>query len=76
MWGMGYKQKQIDYLRDYEIVITFEDHLQDAGFGSWLLEAVSLEPVLNCKVIIKALDSAVCGVVGRQDYLNEKFGLG
>lgn len=77
MWGMAYKKQQVNYLKNYKIVTTFEDHLLDAGFGSWMLEAAaSMGPCMPCQVNIKALDAGVCGVVGKQSYLNQNYGLG
>ena len=36
------KAKQIEMLRQYVQVVTIEDHLQDLGFGSWMLEAATM----------------------------------
>ena len=60
-------------------IITIEDHLQDGGFGSWMLEANSLldkesNPIkANVKTI--ALSSKVCGTVGSQSTLNKMGGI-
>lgn len=73
LWSMANKQQQIARLREYDEVITVEDHLIDGGFGSWLLEAQSLDSSLSCSIHPIALNSEVCGTVGSQVELN-RFG--
>jgi transketolase len=51
-------------------VVTIEDHLQDGGFGSWLLEARASDPTLGCVVYPIALRAEVCGTVGSQKTLH------
>lgn len=75
LWSMAAKASQAQQLYAYEDVITIEDHLQDGGFGSWLLESVAGVDNLIGKVRIKALNSNVCGMVGRQETLTKKCGL-
>lgn len=76
LWGMGSKAGQADAVRRWEQVVTVEDHLADGGFGSWLREAVSAaDPALNTRIATRALDAAVCGLVGRQETLNRLGGL-
>lgn len=75
LWGMQAKALQTEQIRKYTRVITVEDHLTDAGFGSWFLEAVSSEPQLLSRVRIKALDASVCGMVGKQSTLHAACGL-
>ncbi|MBE7565746.1 transketolase family protein [Acidithiobacillus sp. HP-11] len=75
LWGMKSKALQTEQLLKFTQVITVEDHLMDAGFGSWLMEAVSSEPQLLSRVEIKALDASVCGMVGKQSTLNAACGL-
>ena len=75
IWSMKDKIKQIETLRKFVDVITIEDHLQDGGFGSWLLEAKSMDDSLKCRLKIKALNPDVCGTVGSQATLNRLGGL-
>lgn len=75
LWGMKSKSLQLDQIRKCDEVITVEDHLLDGGFGSWLLESSIVEPALLQKVTVKALDTSVCGLVGKQEVLNLKGGL-
>lgn len=70
LWGMSTKSVQSEQVSRFQQVTTIEDHLQDAGFGSWMLEALINEPrMLDC-LRIRALQSSVCGMVGRQKVLN------
>lgn len=75
LWSMKTKSTQAAQVEDFSSVITVEDHLMDAGFGSWLLEATSIRPDLLARIKIKALDSKVCGMVGKQSTLNAEGGL-
>ncbi len=73
LWSMMSKAAQIDQLRTFENVVTLEDHLLDGGFGSWLLEANSIDRTLSSRLQPIALQPNVCGTVGSQSMLN-KFG--
>lgn len=75
LWSMKTKDAQAQQVEDFAAVVTVEDHLMDAGFGSWLLEATSICPDLLARIKIKALDSKVCGMVGKQSTLNAEGGL-
>lgn len=75
LWSMADKAAQIEPLRDFEEVVTLEDHLQDGGFGSWLLEAKVHDTSLSCIVRPVSLSSEVCGTVGSQATLNRLGGL-
>jgi transketolase len=75
LWNMKTKQEQVSQVSDFEQTITVEDHLLDGGFGSWMLEALSLRPELLTRIRIKALDSRVCGMVGKQSILDAMGGL-
>lgn len=75
LWSMKAKENQVQQVEDFATVVTVEDHLMDAGFGSWLLEASSIRPDLLAKIKIKALDAKVCGMVGKQATLNAEGGL-
>jgi len=75
LWSMKTKGAQALQVENVSTVVTVEDHLTDAGFGSWLLEAVSIRPDLLSRIKIKSLDSSVCGMVGKQSTLNACAGL-
>lgn len=75
LWGMKYKNLQAENFKKCKDLTTYEDHLVDGGFGSWMLEAVHSSG-LDCSILeIKALDSKVCGMVGTQKVLWKKNGL-
>jgi len=69
LWGMKHKDFQLGYLSRYDSVITIEDHLLDAGFGSWMLESLSKQPNERSKIRSFGLSLDVCGMVGKQDTL-------
>jgi transketolase len=75
LWSMAEKQAQCEFLRNRVEVLTIEDHLQDGGFGSWLLEARAADDTLNCILRPIALNSEVCGTVGSQVTLNRLGGI-
>jgi transketolase len=75
LWGMKYKDLQPQNFKNCKDVTTYEDHLKDGGFGSWLLEAFHADGLDCSSLKIKALDSSVCGMVGSQKALWEKCGL-
>jgi transketolase len=75
LWGMDLKEMQVELIQKHSRIITVEDHLMDAGFGSWLLEAASINHDMAAKIKIKALDPRVCGLVGKQAILNAAGGL-
>ncbi|KMN35839.1 transketolase, C-terminal subunit [Chromobacterium sp. LK1] len=75
LWSMADKATQLEPLRAYTEIMTLEDHLQDGGFGSWLLEAKALQPDISCVVRPVALTPDVCGTVGSQATLNRLGGL-
>lgn len=79
LWSMSAKRNQADMLTRMRQVVTLEDHLQDGGFGSWLLEARALlenegrDPLPRIRQL--ALSPEVCGTVGSQAMLNRLGGL-
>lgn len=75
LWGMKYKSLQSSQVAKLSSVITLEDHLEDGGFGSWMLESLSNHRDLRNKIENKALNSIVCGSVATQKELNELGGL-
>lgn len=75
LWSMSTKQDQVSYLKSKSEIVTIEDHLQDGGFGSWLLEANSNIENSNSKINTISLSADVCGTVGSQSTLNKMGGL-
>lgn len=75
LWGMHEKTLQPSYVNKFERVVTIEEHLLDAGFGTWMMESLLQSPDLITRLKIKALDSKVCGMVGSQKTLNYEGGL-
>ncbi len=75
LWSMAVKPGQAAQVQAWDEVVTVEDHLQDGGFGSWMLEALCREQDLMRRIRLKALSPEVCGMVGRQEALNEAGGL-
>lgn len=75
LWGMKAKSHQASMLPPWSEVVTLEDHLTEAGFGSWLMESTPPHAGLRERLRSVALDSCVCGTVGTQDTLNKLGGL-
>jgi transketolase len=75
LWGMAWKPLQARQMRHLAEVVTFEDHLADGGFGSWLFESVSAEAGLTARLRTVSLSPEVCGMVASQAVLNAAGGL-
>jgi transketolase len=75
LWSMADKAAQAAALEAHDEVVTVEDHLQDGGFGSWLLEANAMAVGVNCRIRPVALSPEVCGTVGSQATLNRVGGI-
>ena len=75
LWGMAHKASQADQLKAFKELVTFEDHLHDGGFGSWLMESIPQGLNAREKIQVKALSSLVCGTVGSQKTLASIGGL-
>jgi transketolase len=75
LWSMADKLAQVTTLQEYDEIVTVEDHLQDGGFGSWMLEARNLLKNSKVDLTTVALNSDVCGMVGSQQILHELGGL-
>lgn len=73
IWGMNENFNIDKQLSKYSRIITIEDHLKDAGFGSWVLEG--LQPSSREKLRNVGLSSEVCGMVGSQSLLNSMGGI-
>lgn len=75
LWGMAWKSGQVNQVKKWRHIITVEDHLADAGFGSWLRESLEKEPILMGLISTYSLDSNICGMVGKQETLMAFGGL-
>jgi transketolase len=75
LWSMASKSLQAEQVSQWDCLTTIEDHLIDAGFGSWMLESLQAKRELLQKVRLYALDPKVCGLVGTQSSLNSLGGL-
>ena len=75
LWGMKYKALQAPQVSKSSRIITLEDHLEDGGFGSWLLESLSNQKELRNRIEIKAINKKVLSVVASQAVLNRLGGL-
>ena len=73
IWGAKFKYLQQDQINNYQEIITVEDHLLDAGFGSWLRESVTI-PEAHIKIKNRALNLNVIGRVGSEEYLLKQGG--
>ena len=72
IWGINLKIDNV-ILENYEQIIIVEDHLKDAGFGSWILE--NADKHIRERLDILGLNPSVCGMVGSQSWLNSVGGL-
>jgi transketolase len=72
LWGMKYKEIQIQQAKKCKKIIILEDHLQDGGFGSWFNEALGNS---NLKIKIEHLyfKSSIIGQVGSSNFLSNKY---
>lgn len=73
MWGQNYKKTQAKMFKKFKHIITIEDHLLDAGFGSWIREAAGNN--FNLKIDNLGFNNKYISKVGNQEYLNKKSGL-
>lgn len=74
LWGMKTKHLQAEQLAAWQEVCTVEDHIVDAGFGSWLQE-VRFQADIETRLELRALNDNVFGQVGSQEVLSSIGGL-
>jgi len=74
IWGYKYKSIQQDQINLFDTIVTVEDHLLDAGFGSWIRESIT-NIVSHQKITHMALSQNVIGKVGTEKYLLSQGGL-
>ena len=75
LWGMRNKVQQVQNVSCWKEVITYEDHLLDGGFSSWMLESLAENKSELVKITPRSLNAKVCGAVGAQNTLNRIGGL-
>ena len=71
IWGPKYSEIQIRNQKSFDKIITLEDHLCSAGFGSWIVENIQPNKLRN-KISSIYINDSVIGMVGNEDYLIEK----
>lgn len=74
LWSMASKVDQPAQLARHQAVTTFEDHLADGGFGSWLMESVAGTETA-ARILPIALSPEICDHVASQAALNRLGGL-
>jgi len=74
LWSMATKGRQREQLALHRNVTTFEDHLADGGFGSWLSESVAGTDAA-ARIRPVALSANICEEVASQAALNRMGGL-
>jgi transketolase len=68
LWGMKSKKNQFNYIKKYKKITVIEDHFQDGGFQSWLMEALN-NKFSKTTIISKSISSKIVGRVGSAEYL-------
>ena len=75
LWGMQSKNMQAMNIEPFKFISTFEDHLVDGGFGSWLLESLQNNREYRSKIKINGLSESLTEMVGSESYLCQMSGL-
>jgi transketolase len=73
--GMACKSYQADQVRVFKNIVTVENHLEDGGMGSWLLESLPPNQGLRDRITLRALDASLRGTVGSEEALHRVGGL-
>ena len=68
LWGRPALSQFIEEIKDFETIITVEDHVLEGGFGSYVMEAISFSGQRS-RVMPVALDSDVVGKVAQEKTL-------
>jgi transketolase len=67
LWGLSYKNKLNDELNKYKNIYVYEDHIQDCGFYSWIVENV--EKKIN--IISKSISSEIIGLTATKETMQK-----
>jgi transketolase len=73
IWGAQLKHTQQLQIDQFEKIVTVEDHLLDAGFGSWLRESIT-NVESHLKLTTLGLNQNVIGKVGSEEFLLKQGG--
>jgi transketolase len=65
LWGRPALSQFIEEIKEFQTIITVEDHVLEGGFGSYVMEAISFSG-LSSRVMPVALDSDVVGKVAQE----------
>jgi len=69
-WGIKYEKELVILLKKYKKVITIEDHLKTAGFGSYISEIIVFN-ALKIEIEIMGYEKDVVGMVGDEDNIRK-----
>jgi transketolase len=69
LWGMRYKSMISEMVGGFERVHILEDHFQDGGFGSWVVEGLMSQPELVQRISANHLSRDVYDIVAKSDTL-------
>ena len=73
IWGKKTKEITYKYIKNFDEIVTVEDHFYDGGFGSWVSECIQLGKK-KIKLKAKHIDIKVLTDVGSKEYLMKKYG--
>ena len=65
----------LECAREYDTIITVEEHNLSGGFGSAVAEVLSEESNLKAKLVRVALDDRYSCIVGSQKYLRQQYAI-
>ena len=68
LWGQPALRKFIEQMSSFDTIVTVEDHVLEGGFGSYVMEAISLTGQRS-RVVPGAFDSDVVGKVAQEKTL-------
>ena len=74
LWGMKIKKFQPIQVKKFKRIVSIEDHLKDAGFGSWLVESIE-NKCPNTQISTMGLNNNIFDKVADQKTLNAIGGL-
>jgi len=75
LWGMQQKKAQRSQAKPWSQIVTFEDHFEEAGFGSWFVESLGSHLRRKIDVETRSLNPKISGIVADQKALMKLSGL-